>query len=130
MKGKFPMIGISSLLVIFAVLCLTVFALLSLNTATSATKLSTLSAENTAAYYNADCKANEILASLRNGEIPSGVTLENGVYSYSCKISETQVLEVSVIVNSSSDYTVLRWQSVFAGDWENDTGIEVWDGIF
>ena len=45
---KYPsMIGASTLLVIFAVLCMTVFSLLSLSTAQSRSRLSAAAAENT-----------------------------------------------------------------------------------
>lgn len=50
-----PTVGGSSLLVIFAVLCLTVFALLSLSTVQADGRLSQTSAEAAQAYYAADC---------------------------------------------------------------------------
>lgn len=51
-----PTVGGSSLLVIFAVLCLTVFALLSLSTVQADGRLSQTSAEAAQAYYAADCR--------------------------------------------------------------------------
>ena len=52
-----PAVGGSSLLVIFAVLCLTVFALLGLSTVQADGRLSGASAEAVSAYYAADCRA-------------------------------------------------------------------------
>ncbi len=49
-----PMVGGSSLLIIFAVLCLTVLAMLSLSTARNNDQLSRASADSVAAYYAAD----------------------------------------------------------------------------
>ena len=129
-KTPFPTVGASSLLVIFAVLCLTVFAMLTLNTAQSATKLSVLSAENTVAYYSAELEANEILARLRNGEHVQDVIIDGNVYSYSCKISDVQVLNVTVKIDSANDYTVLKWQRASAKGFEADDLIDIWDGIF
>ena len=65
-KERFPppAVGGSSLLVIFAVLCLTVFALLSLSTVQADGRLSEAAVASVAAYYEADCRAEEILARL------------------------------------------------------------------
>ena len=48
-----PIVGISSLLVIFSALCLTVFTLLTISTARAERRLSDVSAEAVSAYYNA-----------------------------------------------------------------------------
>ncbi|MDE6259259.1 MAG: hypothetical protein K2M42_00085 [Oscillospiraceae bacterium] len=68
-----PALGGSSLLVAFAVLALTVFALLSLSTVRADVRLADASAQAVADYYAADCAAQEILARLRNGEAVEGV---------------------------------------------------------
>ena len=59
------------MLTIFAVLCLTVFALLSLSTVRADGRLSQISARSVEEYYNADSKAQEVLAQLRSGETVS-----------------------------------------------------------
>lgn len=124
---RFPPIGGSSLLVIFAVLCLTVFALLSLSTAQAGGRLSDASAQAVSDYYRADCRAEEILAQLRSGQLPEGVSVEDGVYSYTCPISDTQALAVSVRLDRDH-YTVLRWQAVSTIEWTPDESIDLWDG--
>ena len=63
-----PPVGGASLLVVFAVLCLTVFALLSLSTVRANGRLSETSARAVADYYAADVKAQEILARLDKTE--------------------------------------------------------------
>ena len=120
-------VGTSSLLVIFAVLCLTVFALLSISTVEANRRLSDSAADAVLDYYKADRAAEEILARLRLGELPEGVMVQDGVYSYACPISETQTLMVSVSVEGS-DYTVLRWQAVASAPWQSDDTLTVWDG--
>lgn len=123
-----PVVGGSSLLVIFAVLCLTVLAMLSLSTARSSAELSRASADAAAAYYEADAQAEEILARLRGGETPEGVTSGgDGTYEYEVPISQTQAL--SVCVRAAEDgWTVLRWKAVSTAQWTPDESIEVWDG--
>lgn len=122
-----PAVGGSSLLVIFAVLCLTVFALLGLSTVQADGRLSDASAQAVAGYYEADCRAEEILAQLRSGRTPEGVTETNGVYAYTCPISDTQALEVQVELQGET-WTVLRWQAVSTARWEADESLELWDG--
>lgn len=138
-----PAVGGTSLLVVFAVLCLTVFALLSLTTVQADVRLADASAKAVTDYYAADCQAQEILARLRAGEVPEGVTISDGgfVYDdpeaghlyadYAVPISETMELQVQVMLDPSwADYVVAKWQAVPVGEWEPDEGIDVWDGTF
>ena len=106
-----PMIGGSSLLVIFAILCLTVFALLALSTVQADNRLSEASIEAVANYYKADYEAEEILSNLRAGQIPDNVEVNDNLYSYSCQISDTLFLEVDVLLNDGN-WSILRWQAV------------------
>ncbi|MDD3347745.1 hypothetical protein [Oscillibacter sp.] len=122
-----PAVGGSSLLVIFAVLCLSVFALLGLSTVQADGRLADASHEAVAAYYAADAQAERILAQLRGGEVPDGVSVDQDLYSYTCPISDTQVLNVEVRVKGT-DYTVLRWQASSAADWQPETTLDLWDG--
>lgn len=122
-----PAVGGSSLLVIFAVLCLTVFALLGLSTVQADGRLSDASASAVAGYYAADRQAERILARLRTGELPEGVAVSGDTYTYSCAISDTQALEVEVRLDGA-DYTILRWQAVSTAKWQTDNTLDLWDG--
>ena len=106
-----PMVGGSSLLVIFAVLCLTVFTLLTLSTAQADSRLSASSVQAVSDYYAADLQAETILAQLRQGNIPSNVQADGNIYSYSCTISATQNLMIELKKEKES-WIVLRWQAV------------------
>ena len=133
-----PAVGGISLLVAFAVLCLTVFALLSLTTVQADGRLADASAQAVEEYYDADCRAQEILARLRNGETPVEVTshLEDSWhdpgmtrYTYEVPISDTQELQVEVLVDEvGSGYSVQRWQAAPTGEWEIEESLELWDG--
>lgn len=122
-----PAVGGSSLLVIFAVLCLTVFAMLALSTVQANGRLSDAAADVVTAYYAADAQAEAILAQLRAGEVPEGVAAHGDTYTYTCPISDTQALEVEVRLRGR-DYEVLRWQSVSTTSWQADEHLQVWDG--
>ena len=104
------------------------FALLSLSTVQADQRLSDKSFAAVAGYYEADCAAEGILAQLRAGEIPAGVTAyDGGIYRYGCPISDTQTLVVEVAVEDT-DYTIIRWQARSTADWVADDSLPVWDG--
>lgn len=129
-----PAVGGTSLLAVFAVLCLTVFALLSLATVKSDTNLADASQRAVEEYYAADLAAQELLARIRAGETPEGVRIMGGdtLYAeYVCPISDTKELQVYVALRPARggmDYEILRWQTVPSGEWEADEFIEIWDG--
>lgn len=122
-----PIVGGSSLLVIFAVLCLTVFALLGLSTVQAGGRLSQTMADSVSAYYEADCMAEEIYARLRSGEMPAEVTRTGDTYAYTCPISDTNELQVELQQNGNQ-WEVIRWQSVSTVAWESDDSLNLWDG--
>lgn len=122
-----PAVGGSSLLVIFIVLCLVVFAMLSLSSVQADGRLSTASAEAVRAYFAADCEAETILAKLRQGIVPEGVQVSGNRYLYECPVSETQKLEVEVEINGEA-YRVLRWQTEATVVWEEKDSLNLWDG--
>ena len=127
-RGRIPVVGGSSLLVIFAVLCLTVFALLSLSTVQANGRMSEASAQAVSDYYEADREAEEIFARLRAGEFPEGVAEIDGVYAYTCPVSETRQLRVELL-REGEDWTVLRWQTESVAEWEANEFLDVWDGF-
>lgn len=123
-----PAVGGSSLLVIFIVLCLTVFAMLGLSSVQADGRLSQASAEAVSAYYSADCEAEAILAQLRQGILPEGVVKEGTQYRYECAVSETQKLVVEAEV-TGAEYRIIRWQIEPVVSWQNEDVLHVWDGV-
>lgn len=124
--GSTPAIGASSLLVIFAVLCLTVFALLSLSTVLAEQRISQSAAQSVSDWYSADLQAQEVFASLRRGEVPAGVEQTDHIYRYTVPISGTRFLEVAV-KEEQTGWVVLRWQTVAQPEEINET-LPVWQG--
>lgn len=122
-----PPIGGISLLVVFAVLCLTIFALLSLSTVRADLRLADAAAKSVTDYYAADLEAQTILARLRAGERPEGVSAEGDIYSFTCPVSDTQNLEATVLLDGT-EYRILRWRTVPAQDWQTDDTLDIWDG--
>ncbi|MBR6683625.1 MAG: hypothetical protein IKL38_04720 [Firmicutes bacterium] len=114
-----PVIGASSLLIIFAVLCLTMFTLLSLSTAKANARLSDSSIQAVSDYYEADRQAEIIFAKLRENSyaMPTGVYCVDNVYIYDVPISDAQRLMVELQKDGDS-WTVLRWQAVSISELE------------
>ena len=141
-RAKFspPAVGGVSLLVVFAVLCLTVFALLSLTTVQADVRLAEASARAVSDYYAADVNAQEILALLRSGgPLPEDLEIEVSIahypdrgehtYSYACPISDTQELQVEVLLDGvDGSCQILRWQAGPTAEWEIEDSMELWDG--
>lgn len=125
-KKSFPIspVGAGSLLAAFAILCLTVFALLSLTTAHQEQRLSDSAHRAVTGYYEADYQAQEIFARLRAGQLPPQVTLEDGQYTYQIPISQYNRLEVA-LKETDALWHILRWQLV-AETPEEDQTLEVW----
>lgn len=124
---RLPPMGGSILLTVVAVLCLVTFSLLALSAVQADIRLARRSHDAVAAYYEADCRAEEILARLRAGETPNGVTGEDGVFSYACAIDDGRALQVRVRLDGT-DYAVLQWQAVSTDLWQADDDLPVWQG--
>ena len=121
-----PAIGGSSLLVIFAVLCLSVFALLSLSTVQAEKRMADASVKSVRAYYEADLEAEKIFARLRGGETVSGVQKDGNIYRYSCRVTENQLLNVE-LKEDGDEWTVCLWQVIAQSQPISET-LPVWDG--
>lgn len=128
--------GAVSLVMIFAVLCMTVFAVLTLSTAVGESKLAQATAQHTVDYYTADAQATEIAAALDGGsrqETVEGIDIiytqsENGMQaSFAVPAGENQSLSVVLLLQNQS-YDILKWELNYSGDWQADQSIAVWDG--
>lgn len=136
-----PLVGILTLLVIFAVLCLSIFAALSLKTARYNLSLAQRSAQAVTDYYAADStctqRSNQIYALWKQGGSDETLTAlvapwggtgtrQDGVLvlTWSCKIDDSRVLKATV--SAGTIYQVEQWSVNPAGDWTADETLPVW----
>ena len=126
-QTSFPVTGGSSLLVIFAVLCLVVFALLSLSTVQAQKRLSEATAQATDQWYASDLQAQEIFAKLRAGEEVPGVERTEEGYRYRVPVSQHQTLQVW-LEQTDEGWEILSWQTVSHPEYGNET-LPVWQGL-
>ena len=108
-KNGISAIGGASLLTIFAVLCMTVFAMLSLSTAIADSRMMSRMDESAAAYYDACNEAYGIIAMLREGDVPEWLNESgDGSYSFVCEMAYNQALKVTVR-NEDGLWTISNW---------------------
>ncbi len=122
--------GTTSIVLIFVMLSLLTFAVLSLVSAQANLRLSRKSAERTTAYYQAENAANDVLAGLLRAQqdgpqaltdyaAQQQVTLTGSSASYQVPLGEDQVLAVELTL-SDGGYEIDRWQAVSSYDWNAD----------
>lgn len=144
--------GYVTIMLIFALLCLTVFAVLSFQAAYADERLSARAQEYTQQFYAADSRAKEILAQLdgyaaqaagspffaeelaleADGAAAVTPCAEGARAAYSCEINERQSLSVSITFFANPDgarYRIDRWQTTAQGD-DEEASLGVWDGSF
>ena len=126
-KGFSLPVGINSLAVILSCITIVIFALLCSSEARASSSIGKNAVDAFGASYLADTRAEEILADLRSGKIPEGVTAEGNIYTYTCPITGQTELYVKAEVQGSS-YRILTWQQRSCGDWIIDTSLPVWTG--
>jgi len=122
MKRGGQISGVVSLVTFFCALCLAVFAVLTLSTANREHNLTRLAEERAAAYYQADRQAVEAVAAMAEAPLAEGE--ESGL---AFPVGDDLLLEV-VLRGEGGANRVVRWQTVFRGDWKPDETIKVWDG--
>lgn len=154
MKQRKPVVstGLVSIVLIFVLLCLLTFSVLSLSTAQANLKFSQKSAERTTAYYNAENTANDILLQIigcleRHKEkkdadsfyeaVRKDLDSLSGIYftdknhlSYTVAMPGEQVLSVTVELFCEADadgnlYKITSWRTSSVHEWQENTPLEL-----
>ena len=153
-QSSFSSIGITSLVLIFVMLCLLTFSVLSLVTARADLRLSQKNAERTSAYYDAENRANDILlsviscieeykdspdASVFYQKLRERLDGQNGILftgadslEYEVLLDKEQLLSVSLEISyetydDGSHYRILAWNTVSTHEWESDGSLLLLD---
>ena len=136
-------VGSASIVLVFAVLCLTIFTVISYVSAMTERNLIESEVRLVKAYYVADTLAERVLGEIlalagEREEIPEiilGVEIE--AYwdeelvevSFSCAISDTTEL-YTVVAIRGDEYEILTWKIRPTVEWESDDRLDVWQGHF
>jgi len=123
-KPSFHITGASSLIVIFAVLCLCVFSLITLSTSLAEKRINDASVKAISDYYIADSKAEETISQIRSGNIPQNVYSDGDNYYFEVSVCENQRLEV-ILKKNTFEITSYSLKSQHSFE-ENQPNL--WDG--
>ncbi len=135
-------LGSASILMVFAILCLTVFSALSLVTSVSEKKTAQHFADTTAAYYEADSRAVKVKADIQSlidiGNTPQQAAAANNaqyspeeqIITYNVPLSDniSQITAVLKFDNSTKKLEIISWEKNDVSSWVPDDSLEVWNG--
>ena len=122
MKNRIT-IGISSIVLIFMILCLAVFSLLSLSDAKSALTFAQKRAETVQIYYEADIEAQKFIRDYRSMDAEQKQSETTIVYELPMRSGQTLHLELSA---DGSD--ILSYYVYNNTDYVIDSDLPVWGG--
>ena len=129
-------IGSSSLILIFIVLCLVTFSVLSLGNAKREDALSQRSADSVQEYYRADAEGEKFLQladqALLKGEketLAPYLQSDTGNYCTDVAMSAGQALRVELALDwEKNTYEIQSWKVYHQEDYEIDQSVPVWSG--
>ncbi|MGL5437150.1 MAG: hypothetical protein ACRDBO_17540 [Lachnospiraceae bacterium] len=141
-------IGSSSLILIFIILCLATFSLLSLSNAQGDWSLAEKNANAVKVYYQADCEGEKFVQMVgqtvdsiyaaTDDEEERRQMLISGLgdyYQTDTQIAQTeipmdfdQVLLVELLLGGEGHYSIRSWKVYNQKDYDIDTSIPVWTG--
>ena len=133
-------IGSSSIVLVFSVLCLAIFAVISLMPAMTEQTLIERELELVRSFYAADTLAEKVLAEILSAdEVPESFMgieifgywdfdLMAEVVDFSIPITDYREVYVTVIIEDDS-YKILNWYIRNVAEWETETFLNVWQGF-
>ena len=129
MKRSGSVSGAVSLVMIFCILCLVIFSVLTYVTADRERRLSEKTAQNAEDYYKADRDATVIVSHLQNGtNLDVEIDWNGDKASFLLPVGDSLGLDVEVSVHGGA-CEILRWQTVYTGSWEPDQFLDLWEGF-
>lgn len=126
MRKSGGVFGAVSLVMIFCVMCLAVFSVLTLATAERERKLTEMAAKNAEEYYKADYDATRIAAALQRGaalpdDLDIDIAWEGDTASFLLPMGDSLGLDVAVSIRDGR-CGILRWRTVYTDSWGRTAG--------
>ena len=116
-------VGSASVVLMFTVLCMAIFALIAHTSAENDMALAQAEAELVIGYYEADALAVRIAAELAaKSKAPE-------IAEFVCEISDQKELYVKLALRCGG-YDVLVWRMRDTAEWQPEAGLPVWPGAF
>jgi hypothetical protein len=132
-------VGSASIVLVFAVLCLTIFSLITFVVAGNDRALVDARVQLVSGYYEAEALAESVMfelltaettpASIRGVEINTrwDDTLNAVTTYFFSPISDIKALYVTLAIRDDS-YDILGWRLYSVDEWKFDTSINIWTG--
>lgn len=132
-RGVMLGIGVSSLIIVFVALTISIFSVLSLVTVRQDLESAKRMAKAQEEYYAADTAANRTLYRILNeDEIPSKVivskTDEGTQYSWSEIINDKQELSCRILALNTGGYKIIGWHTVSMTEFQAEESLPIWNG--
>ena len=133
-------VGSASIMLVFAVLCLTIFSLITYVVAGNDKALVDARVNLVRGYYNADHKAEVIIDNILSADtIPDevgGVEINRGwdeelgleTTYFSYPVADTKALFVNIAIIDNS-FKILAWKMYDTDDWAYDGSLNLWTGV-
>lgn len=123
MKNRITL-GLSSIILILLILCLSVFSLLSLSDAKNARSFAERRAASVQAYYRADSAGQEFLRNLQDGT-EGRAFAGSGTLVHEISMPSGQSLHMEI---DQTDLSVLSYYVYNSEEYEIDSRLPVWGG--
>ncbi|NLW65342.1 MAG: hypothetical protein GXY26_03815 [Clostridiales bacterium] len=132
-RRKGVAVGAVSLVLIFSILCLTIFTLLTLGTARSEANLARCAADSVKSFYAADTEAervySELVGAVLGGKLPrtvrgTHIEYSDGYIGFICPLSDNRSISVLIL----ADGTIVQWRETDDENWTPDESLRVWGG--
>jgi len=139
-KGSGVGVGSASIVLVFSVLCLSIFSLITFVVSINSKALADIEARLVEGYYEADLLAERILAEIIDAEyIPEnifGVEInyywdwerDADIVQYVCPLTGSEKWLYVKLAFYIDSYEILSWRMWDTGDWVIDEGLNVWLG--
>ena len=130
MKRGVPGHGAVSIILVFTVLCLTLFAVITFSQASADKALADAATRMVLGYYNADTLAELVLAGLNSEAALNGPVLgvnitvtdmgPSSLARFSIPVTEGKELVVEALILQPDKCEILKWKMEDVGAWEPD----------
>ena len=132
-------VGSASIVLVFAVLCLTIFTVISFVPALTEERLAALEVQAVQEFFAADVRAEQVLGAILAADIPPAYVgditigaywnwdLLAAIMNFSVPINEEMVLSVVVIL-WDDDYIIQTWRVQNLYEWESDQRLNLFQG--
>ena len=132
-------VGSASIVLVFAVLCLTVFSLITYVVAANDKALVDAEARLVTGFHEADALAERIVAEILDSDETPGTILgieveaawdwesEAEIVYFSSPVSDRRSIFVRLAIHGDS-YDIISWRMYDTNEWSFDDSISVWSG--